>query len=729
MSKSTLKKIKKLFFHPKRYFIDYISKHLNISENNVRLSENFTRQLYTQNLAIIDSIVTIGLKLNKLSPDVSSGKELWEYVDSKKNIESIYYVYMEHFDILFKGRFCFFSERNFSNKTDLIIMHGRPSSKTVMQLISKSLEYSIPIIFSEPSFILSIQIPAYYRNRQEYRFACSEMLDAVSHYYDATTPTSMECELNSDYVYSKEEIIRARNLIHEIVKNGITKYNNQPILSELKKELNSESIVLVIDQACNDWSIKLGYADSETFINMLDAAIEENPNSLILVKVHPDMIDNPNRGKVINKHLGHYTDYIVKEHDKARVKFLATYANPYSVIDIAEKVYVCTSQFGFEAMMSGKEVHIWGSPFYAGWGLGVQRSSSPAIDRRKKKHTIEEIFVTSYLNFSRYINPLTYEICELEELLKSIVFLRERFFENQNHVKSSFSNYTEPKLDEEIPIVFATDSKSLAQTQLAIRSLLQNDLSNKYYVYVISENKQSDDFKEKIRACIYTYKNLAGLEFIVPQDFKFNKKAKNFSENNKKYLKFEIHKILKNRKKVVYSDTNVIFFSGLSGAWRDFSYYKLFIGACADLDLNLADAFRKDETRMEVWNRYFEFSRGQYINGNFLLLNLESIRDSGLERVWEQYYSNDIMLNDTDIMFLSCKPKIYYLSTRYAISDNFDIFEPKYAELLNRYFPPEEKTLVEKLPVAVQYSDKYSVSEGVPVPDYPRWRSILSANN
>ncbi|WP_337222991.1 hypothetical protein, partial [Vibrio alginolyticus] len=40
-----------------------------------------------------------------------------------------------------------------------------------------------------------------------------------------------------------------------------------------------------------------------------------------------------------------------------------------TALQVADRVFVVTSQAGFDALLRGKDVWCFGAPFYAGWGL------------------------------------------------------------------------------------------------------------------------------------------------------------------------------------------------------------------------------------------------------------------------------------------------------------------------------------------------------------------------
>ena len=75
--------------------------------------------------------------------------------------------------------------------------------------------------------------------------------------------------------------------------------------------------------------------------------------------------------------------------------------------------------------MIGKEVHTFGMPFYAGYGLTIDYQK---CERRTNKRTLEEIFYITYINYSYYVNPEKEERCEIEEAIDYLIKLRREYF-------------------------------------------------------------------------------------------------------------------------------------------------------------------------------------------------------------------------------------------------------------------------------------------------------------
>lgn len=291
------------------------------------------------------------------------------------------------------------------------------SSKKILNKVYDNLK----VYFGEDAFLRCIVGTAQLlpQEQKHYQTACGYIIDDLTAYFDATRTSRMEKIINSDFEIIPEQLARSKKVIAKIIDNKISKYNNQPIY-EPKIGRDGVPKVLVIDQSYNDYSIIKGCADDSTFKNMLEAAIRENPDADIIIKTHPDTI-----GKDSIKPKCYYQN--VSSHDN--IYRITDAINPISMIQYVDKVYVCTSQFGFESLMCGKEVHIFGMPFYAGWGLTIDAQK---CERRTRTRTLEELFYIAYIHMPVYINPLTNKRCEIEEVLDYLIAKRTEYFEENN---------------------------------------------------------------------------------------------------------------------------------------------------------------------------------------------------------------------------------------------------------------------------------------------------------
>ena len=278
------------------------------------------------------------------------------------------------------------------------------------------------LYFLEDAFLRSIvpQAQVVEFNKKFYQYSAGYIIDDLTSYFDATRPSRMETILNSNFIVHDYEIKRARKIIDKLIESHISKYNSQPIYKpDFGK--NGRKKVLVVDQSYKDFSITKGCADDKTFEIMLDCAIRENPESDILIKTHPDTLGNSAKPKC-------YYQNVIQRDNILKVDFAI---NPISIIKYVDEIYVCTSQFGFEALMLGREVHTFGLPFYAGWGLTKDRLKT---QRRTRKRSIEEIFYVAYILMTQYINPKTNTPCEIEQAIDYLIEMRERYFNEYSNI-------------------------------------------------------------------------------------------------------------------------------------------------------------------------------------------------------------------------------------------------------------------------------------------------------
>jgi capsular polysaccharide export protein len=220
----------------------------------------------------------------------------------------------------------------------------------------------------------------------------SLFVDPVGIYYNAYAPSLLEDILNN-YDFAEDELKDGEKALELILEKKISKYNYAPPASKEILNGKKEKRVLVIDQTKNDASVVYGCADEKTFRKMFFKAKEENRDADIYVKIHPDVI--------LGKKKGYLLDLAVKDKE---VFLIMEDVNSLSLLEFFDKVYTVSSQMGFEALLLGKEVHCFGMPFYAGWGLTKDLLSHP---RRKRRRTLLELFTASYLKYPRYINPET----------------------------------------------------------------------------------------------------------------------------------------------------------------------------------------------------------------------------------------------------------------------------------------------------------------------------------
>jgi capsular polysaccharide export protein len=221
----------------------------------------------------------------------------------------------------------------------------------------------------------------------------SLIVDDLGVYYDATRPSRLEVILNR-LELSAGRLAEAGQVLAVLRREGLSKYNHASDVPEGLFGDADRPRVLVVDQTAGDVSIRYGLAGAESFSRMLRAAREENPDADVYVKTHPDVLAGKKRG------------CLDASSAPAGVRWLAEDWHPPSLLRHFDRVYVVTSQMGFDALSIGKPVTCFGMPFYAGWGLTDDRVDCP---RRISRRSLLELVAAAYLEYPRYLKPETGE--------------------------------------------------------------------------------------------------------------------------------------------------------------------------------------------------------------------------------------------------------------------------------------------------------------------------------
>ena len=265
--------------------------------------------------------------------------------------------------------------------------------------------HNLPYIALEDGFLRSLDVGC--KGVQP----LSLVVDHTGIYYDAGEPSDLENLLNASGWETPELMDSARRAMRDIIRHNLSKYNHAPHAPERIWGDVAAPRVLVLDQTAGDASVTLGMTHEDCFQTMLEAALAAYPPAHIRVKTHPDVIAGKKRG--------YLADYAAGR----GVRVIATDYAPLSLLAGADVVYTVTSQMGFEALMLGKEVHCFGMPFYAGWGLTRDRQT---CSRRKQQRSLEEVFAAAYLLYARYVNPIRGERCDIHDTISLLAEQRRQ---------------------------------------------------------------------------------------------------------------------------------------------------------------------------------------------------------------------------------------------------------------------------------------------------------------
>ena len=232
----------------------------------------------------------------------------------------------------------------------------------------------------------------------------SLLIDDIGLYFDAAQPSRLEQLIARQQDLPEDNYATVQNIIKRIVEHGISRYNPlfQPLPAALQS-LPTRPRVLVLDQPVGSRIVLLGLANAASFKQMLRAAITENPDTEIWVKSATSPTGKIQRGYLAQLPAG--------------VQRINLSVNPYQLFTQFTRVYTVTSHLGFEALLAGLPVRVFGMPYYAGWGLTEDQLMLP---RRQAKPSLVAVFAAAYLDYPHYLNPATHAAGTLNEVLDCI---------------------------------------------------------------------------------------------------------------------------------------------------------------------------------------------------------------------------------------------------------------------------------------------------------------------
>ncbi|MGJ8602719.1 MAG: capsular polysaccharide biosynthesis protein [Marivita sp.] len=242
------------------------------------------------------------------------------------------------------------------------------------------------------------------------------LLDRTGLHFDASRPSDLETLLIEDRLDDTALLTQARDLMARICDGRLSKYSAHGADADLP----APGYVLVVDQVEGDASVLASVPGPDMararFAEMLYYAQTEHPGQRILIRSHPETR--------ASQRPGHYT----ADQAQGRVAFLDGDHAPMDLLEGAIAVYTLSSQMGFEAILAGHKPRVFGTPFYAGWGLS--EDEHPLI-RRQRTLTRAQLFAGSMMRYPVWYDPYTDRLCDLERTVSTLEATRRAWREDR----------------------------------------------------------------------------------------------------------------------------------------------------------------------------------------------------------------------------------------------------------------------------------------------------------
>lgn len=234
----------------------------------------------------------------------------------------------------------------------------------------------------------------------------SWVVDGRGIYYDATRPSDLEVLLSS-HVFDSTLIMRAACLRERIVVARLTKYNVGD--GRWQPPSASRRLILVPGQVESDASLAFGAPCIRRNMDLLRAVRETNPGAHVIYKPHPDVVARLRAAGEGETSAMQWCDEVVVD------------ASMDCLLERVDEVHVMTSLAGFEALLRGKKVTCYGQPFYAGWGLTMDKVP---IDRRTRRLSLDELVAGALILYPRYLSRKTGTLITSEQALDELMAWR-----------------------------------------------------------------------------------------------------------------------------------------------------------------------------------------------------------------------------------------------------------------------------------------------------------------
>ncbi len=283
---------------------------------------------------------------------------------------------------------------------DIFVFWGRDAPDGLLDIVRES---GAKLLRMEDGFVRSVGLGSDLIRPQ------SLVLDSRGIYFDPTHPSDLEHILSTAEL-SDDELKKARRVRDVIVENGITKYNLES-RDSVKWPTGGKRVILVPGQVEDDASIRYGCNNINTNIGLLRAAREACADAFIVYKPHPDVMSGNRLGKLSDAY--EFADYMETE------------LSIVSCIDACDEIHTMTSLSGFDALLRGKKVVVYGQPFYAGWGLTTDiQHDSVALSRRQRRLSLDELVAGTLLRYPIYWDWGLKGYTDCEAVLHQIVEMR-----------------------------------------------------------------------------------------------------------------------------------------------------------------------------------------------------------------------------------------------------------------------------------------------------------------
>ncbi len=287
-----------------------------------------------------------------------------------------------------------------------------------------------PLLRMEDGFLRSVGLGS------DFARPSSLVLDPDGIYFDPERPSRLEKIIEAGE-FGEDELEMARRVREKLLTSRLSKYNHQTHAPLDLSAAAGRRVVFIPGQVADDASLAKGCVDVADNTTLIRLVRENNPEAFIVYKPHPDVTSGNRKGKVPVDVLVACCDLVVEN------------ASIPDCLEQADEVHTMTSLVGFEALMRGIPVHVYGRPFYAGWGLTNDRHPIP---RRTRRCDVDELVAAALLRYPEYYDWDAGMFCDAETVIDKLAGQR-RSIEEQGRLRRLDPGYIERQVRKMILII------------------------------------------------------------------------------------------------------------------------------------------------------------------------------------------------------------------------------------------------------------------------------------
>lgn len=305
----------------------------------------------------------------------------------------------------------------------------------------------------------------------------------------------------------------------------------------------------------------------------------------------------------------------------------------------------------------------WVFPLIDEWTARTDMSTYSKEAFRTPGHLTERLFNIWRRHMLR-TEGKNWKVKELQCIHFTTPESRQKFtplFEERNEISSQSV----------VPVVFAADNNYVPILTCAIRSMLQNADSTRYYDVVVLNTNIGGAKQELLKSYFSSYKN-ARITFYnvwrMIKDYKLDTNNAHISVET--YFRFLAQDILSAYDKVVYLDSDLVV-NGNVAELFDVKMGNNLLAATLDIDylanLNVrgGDRMKYSLDVLDLKNPYAYFQAG------VMVFNTRELRRYHSVEEWLRIASNPIFIyNDQDILNSECQGRVVYLPSEWNVTHN-----------------------------------------------------------